>query len=253
MEEIPILEISRKAVAHSASSVPIRVIRGLILCVSARGRLLLKLPYLSTIRRLTPSDPLVPSVSSPLCKTRELAILLVTTMFNPDDFQYAMDNTQVIMSPERRIETFGSVNFHFYLISELMDQANRVRVRDGQIQAERPQILTAENCARVLLEGFGDSAKDFADWLQRQRENMALLKYGFQFRKSNVAESVVQSPLADVIERVREQVTAARHPCSAIIQGVDDAWEVCLLKFTMELVRHSASDNMGDFRKRGLM
>ena len=174
-------------------------------------------------------------------------------MFKPDDFQYAMENTQVIVAPERRIETFGSVNFHFYVISELMDQAAQVRVRDGQIQAERPSIMTAESCAKLMLEGFGEPARDFAAWLERQRENVALLKYGFQFRKSGVVESIVHSPMAQVIDRVRDQVTAAREPASAIIQGVDDAWEVCLMKFTMELVQQSAGGNMGDFRKRGLL
>ena len=164
-----------------------------------------------------------------------------------------MENTQVIVAPERRIETFGRVDFHFYLISELMDEANQVRVRDGQIQAERPQIVTAANCARLLLEGFGEPAREFATWMERQQKNMSLLKYGFQFRKTGVVENIVHSPLEQVIERVREQVTASRQSCSAIIQGVDDAWEVCLLKFTMELVQQSAGGNLGEFRKRGMI
>jgi len=174
-------------------------------------------------------------------------------MFNSDDFQYAMENTQVIVTPQQRIETFGSVNFHFYLISELMDQAHKVRIRDGRIQAERPEILTPTYSARLLLEGFGEPAADFAAWLERQRENFALLKYGFQFKKSAVVENIVQSPIEDVVARVREQVTASSEPSSAVIQGVDDAWEVCLMKFTMDLVQQSAGGNMGDFRKRGMI
>ena len=39
----------------------------------------------------------------------------------------------------------------------------------------------------------------------------------------------------------------------AIIQGVDDAWEVCLLKFTVDLIQQSAGPNLGDFKKRGLI
>lgn len=174
-------------------------------------------------------------------------------MFKPDDFQYAIENTRVLLAPDRRIETFGAVQFHFHLISELMDTAGEVRIRDGQIQADRPEIVTPDHCAHLLLEGFGEPARRFADWLQTRRELAPLLKYGFQFRKSGVVEEVVHSPVEQVIERVRAHVTAAGEPSSAIIQGVDDAWEVCLLKFTMELVQQSAGGNIDDFRKRGLL
>ena len=44
-----------------------------------------------------------------------------------DDFQYAIENTRVILAPERQIASFGSTSFRFYLISELMDQANEIR------------------------------------------------------------------------------------------------------------------------------
>lgn len=174
-------------------------------------------------------------------------------MLNANSFQYALENTQVIVAPERRIDTFGTINFRFYLISELMDRVDQVRVRDGEIHAERPQIMTPGNCAQLMLEGFGEKAREFADWLERQRENMAFLKYGFQFRKSGVVENVVTSQVADVVARVRKQVRAAEEPYSAIIQGVDDGWEVSLLKFTMDLVQNSAGGNMGDLRRQGLI
>ena len=50
-----------------------------------------------------------------------------------DDFDYALENTRVILAPERHIATFGSTSFNFYLISELMDRVNQVRVRNGKI------------------------------------------------------------------------------------------------------------------------
>ena len=70
-----------------------------------------------------------------------------------DDFQYAIENTRVILAPEQQIATFGSTSFSFYLISELMDRVDQVRVRNGKIHAERPQILTPEHYCRLLLEG----------------------------------------------------------------------------------------------------
>src|SRR3982751_3059221 len=105
---------------------------------------------------------------------------------NRDSFDYAIANTQVIVAPERQIATFGSTSFRFYLISELMDRVNQVRVRDGRIHAERPQILTPEHFTRLLLEGFGEKAERYIDHLRERARNIAVLRYGFQFRKTDV-------------------------------------------------------------------
>lgn len=172
--------------------------------------------------------------------------------WSEDDFHYAVENTQVIVTPERRIATFGTTTFDFYLISELMDRVNQVRMRVGRIQAERPQILTPDHIARLLLEGFGEKAQQYAAHLRRQ-QNTAVLRYGFQFRKTDVTEETYREPLDSVIGRTKRKVQDSEETLSAVIQGVDDAWEVCLLKFTVDLIERSAGGNVGDFRKRGLL
>lgn len=174
-------------------------------------------------------------------------------MFSKDDFNYAIENTQVILAPQRRIESFGNTSFRFYLVTELMDRANEVRVRDGRLHAERPQIFSPGHYSRMMLEGFGEKARDFADWIEGHSEQFAVLKYGFQFRKTDVVERTFRSSMEDALDRVREDVSRQDDPLSAIIRGVDDAWEVCLLKFSVDLIQKSAGGNMGDFRKRGLI
>jgi hypothetical protein len=171
----------------------------------------------------------------------------------PDDFQYAIENTQVILAPERKISTFGSTSFRFFLISELMDRVDEVRVRDGRIHADRPQILTPEYFSRLLLEGFGEKAEQYIEQLREHARNMAVLRYGFQFRKTDVTERMFRDPLEAVIARTKSEVQHLQEPLSAVIQGVDEAWEVCLLKFTIDLIEHSSDGNLGDFRKRGLI
>jgi len=172
---------------------------------------------------------------------------------NKDNFDYAIENTQVILAPQSQIATFGSTSFHFYLVSELMDRVNEVRVRDGKIHADRPQILTPEHFSRLLLEGFGDKAQRYVDQLREQARNVAVLRYGFQFRKTDVSERTFRDPLDAVIARTKSQVEDTQEPLSAVIQGVDDAWEVCLLKFTIDMIERSSGGNIGDFRKRGLI
>jgi hypothetical protein len=134
-----------------------------------------------------------------------------------------------------------------------MDRVNEVRVRDGRLHAERPQIVAPGHYTRLMLEGFGEDARGFADWLQRSGENLAIVKYGFQFRRTDVVEDIVASPLEQVVENVKARVSRSEEPLSAIIQGVDEGWEICLLKFTSDLIQQSAGSNIGDFRKKGLL
>ena len=170
-----------------------------------------------------------------------------------DDIEYALENTEVIRAPERSISTFGTTSFNFFLVSELMDEANEVRVRTGRIDAERPQILSPAHYARLMLDGFGDQAQQFVERLRERGLDFAVLKYGFQFRKTAVTEERFRDTIGNVLDRTKAHVDHAEDPLSAIIQGVDDAWEVCLLKFTIDMIERSAGKNFGDFRNRGLL
>ena len=177
-------------------------------------------------------------------------------MFTADDFQYALENTHVLLAPKRRIETFGNTAFRFHLLTESMDRVNEIKVREGTIHAERPTLVTPEHHAQVLLENFGEKATEFAEWLRGSHGQLAaILRYGFQFRRSQINEHLVHDCLEKVSERITDEVAHSqeRDPLSAVIRGVDDAWEVCLLKFTMDLVQGSAPGNVGDLRRRRLL
>lgn len=172
---------------------------------------------------------------------------------NKDSIEYALEHTRVILAPQRQIESFGNTSFRFFLISELMDTVGQVRVRDGLLHAERPQIITPGHYSRLMLEGFGEKARGFASWLEQHAQKLAIMKYGFHFRRSEVAESVLRTPLPQVVGNLTDQVKRSDDPLSAIIQGVDDAWEVSLLKFTVDMIQKSSSGNIDDFRGRGLI
>lgn len=174
-------------------------------------------------------------------------------MLNEDSIQFAIENTQVIVAPQNRIETFGNTVFRFFLVSELMDRADQVRVRDGRLHAERPSIITPQHYQHMLMEGFGAKAEEFVGWLREHAPDFAVLKYGFQFRKTDLQEEIVHSPLEQVVKRLRERVDRSEDPLSAVIQGVDEGWEVCLLKFATDMIQRSAPGNVDEWRRRGLI
>jgi len=158
----------------------------------------------------------------------------------------------VIRSPKRSIQTFGATSFKFFLISELMDSVDEVRVREGRIEAERPQIITPERMTKLLLEGFGEKASEYAEHLQHNPQMAAFLKYGFQLAKRGVTESIAHDSLEAVVGRINIEADEMNES-TAVIQGVDEAWEVCLLKFSVDLIQQSVGENVKDFRRRGLL
>jgi hypothetical protein len=169
-----------------------------------------------------------------------------------DDIAYAMENTVVLHEPDRLIDTFGTTNFQFHLLTEPMDSVGKVRVREGRMEAERPRILKPEGYEELLFEGFGDQASVFAEWF-RQHGNINFFKYGFHFAKSSFTEEIVHESFEAVRDRILEDIRVSGSPSRALICGVDDSWEVSLIKFTMEMIGRSLQINAFDFKRRGLL
>ena len=172
---------------------------------------------------------------------------------NEDTFQFAIEHTEVVRAPERRISTLGDTAFHFHLVAELMDSTEQVRIREGHLHAERPQILTPEYLRSTLAEGFGERAESFVGWLRENAAYLAILKYGFQLRKTDIREWIVQRPLDTVVADLQEEVDRSEDPLRAIVVGVDEGWEVCLLKFACDLIQRAADEHERDFKRRGLL
>jgi hypothetical protein len=174
-------------------------------------------------------------------------------MFSASDIWYAIANTEVVIPPRQRLETFGNTVINYHLLAEKMDVVNEIRVREGRIHAERPQVLTPSYFERMMLEGFGQEAQGYLDWLKSHFPDTTFLKYGFRFRKEESQETIIHETLETATARVRDHVTGLNEPLVAVIKGVDDAWEVCLLKFMSDTIRQSIPENVKDLKKRRML
>jgi hypothetical protein len=159
------------------------------------------------------------------------------------DFWYAVNNTEVILRPTQALETFGTTVLKYHLVSELMDAINQVRVREGTIKAARPQIITPVQ-SEEILEGFGDEAREYVDWLRQHEQELRILQYGFVVTKQEISEEIVSDQIDAVVENVENAVRERNEPHSAVLIGVDKPWEVCLLKLLRDVVHDSAPSNL---------
>jgi hypothetical protein len=170
-----------------------------------------------------------------------------------DDIIYTLETTRILREPDRRIDTFGCTQFEFHLISELMDSAGEVRVREGRIEADRPRILKPDGYEDLLFDGFGEHAESFRQWFRDKGGDVAFLKYGFTFAKTDLSESLVHDSVEAVCDRIIADVESRGNPLRAVIFGVDDTWEISLLKFTFDMIQRSHQINVFDFKRRGLL
>jgi len=186
---------------------------------------------------------------SPFVMSGVFAILEAMKNDPQFDFWYAVNNTELISVPERRLETFGATMVNYHLVTELMDSVNKVRVRVGKLKAFRPEIITPQSIEQMMLEGFGSEARDYADWLHKHAQDMQILKYGFKVQKQEINDYILSDSLATVVDRVKNEVSGRNDPLGAVLVGVDRPWEVCLLKLMVELVQNSVAGNIQDIRQ----
>jgi len=175
---------------------------------------------------------------------------------NTFDFWYAVNNTEVVHHPRRNLETFGSTMLNYHLVSELMDSLGRIRVREGRMLATQPKIITPEAYAETVLEGFGDEAGRYIEWLkehEKKHGKLRVLQYGYMLKRESFSEHVINDSFEAVVERVKEKVRQSNDPASAVVVGVDDPWDVCLVKLFWEIIQKSAVTNIKEMAQRNLL
>jgi hypothetical protein len=78
-------------------------------------------------------------------------------------------------------------------------------------------------------------------------------RYGFKFNRTDVHEQLVHESLTEVTGKLKAEARTTGNPMLAIIETVDDTWEISLLKFTVDMIAKSQGINIFDFKRRGLL
>ena len=170
---------------------------------------------------------------------------------NPDfDRWYAARSARFLLEPSHRLETFGTTLVNYHLISELDDYPGKIRVREGRLEAHQPLVITPD-FAQIEAEGFGDEAKAYLEFLRETEKNLRILQYGYHLKSDNFSEQIVTDRLSVVTERVKEEVLASNDKFAAVVQCVDEPWDVALVELWLREVNRSARGNIDDLQKSG--
>ncbi len=168
------------------------------------------------------------------------------------DFHYAVKNTEVILAPKKSIETFGATIINYSLIAEMPDEVGKIRIREGRMQAARPQIITPSAYSNLIMEGFGEEAEKYLSYLRDHEDDIRILQYGYSLKQEAFSEEIVSDSFDAVLERVKRTAEAKNDPFSAVVKGVDNPWDVCLVRLFWVITRASVADNVRELNERKL-
>ena len=170
---------------------------------------------------------------------------------NPDfDRWYAAKSARFLVEPSHRLETFGNTLVNYHLVSELPDHPGKIRVREGRLEAHQPLVITP-HFAQIEAEGFGDEAKAYLDFLKENEQHLRILQYGYHLKSDKFSEQIVTDRLSVVTERVKDEVIASNDKFAAVVQCVDEPWDVALVELWLREVNRSAKGNIDDLQKSG--
>ena len=169
--------------------------------------------------------------------------------------QYVVEHTEVLRPPKQTLATFGITNIYYYLVTEpvyaeLLDKAEETVIREGTVIAERPKIVTPSYLLN-LFEGF-DHGQEYAEYVRRRYSPHEI---GLLYRYKNEPKdiNVLSTSLESVILNLNQKIDSEGNPLAAIIKGVDEMWDVSLMKFIHDITRESLRSNVMEMGMRGFL
>lgn len=172
--------------------------------------------------------------------------------------QYAIENTKVVRQPKQALATFGITNIRYFLVTEpsysglkgMGDAREETVVREGRVIAERPRIVTPYYLTN-MFEGF-EHGKQYADFIMRRygpHEPGLLYRYRNEAGDINIVSGAVNV----VVDRLNGVIDAENERLAAIVTGVDEMWDVSLMKLVHDVARHSLQKNVTDLYRQGML
>jgi len=163
--------------------------------------------------------------------------------------------TKVVRAPKQYLATFGSTRLAYYVVTEPAyrewspDEDESV-VRQGTVTSNRPALVTPHYM--LNLDGFSEDAYRYMEALaQRYGPNSPGILY--QYKNEPGKLDIVSGKVQDVADRVVEDLSTNKQDSAVVITGVDELWDVSLLKFIHEYTGKSAMLNAREMESMGLL
>ena len=180
-------------------------------------------------------------------------------MESEQDWRQAVEQTYVVRYPRQHLATFGSTNIAYYVVTEPIYRDTDLNqgsvtpegvVRTGRVIAERPAVVTPTYA--MSLQGFSSEAYEYFHHMSRQGggNSPGIL---YQYKNEAGKMDIVSGLASEIAHNISGDLDRRSEDLSVVMVGVDELWDVALLKFIYEFTSSSVASNVQDFNSRGLL
>jgi hypothetical protein len=138
----------------------------------------------------------------------------------------------------------------YVLLSIVPEEPGCCRLREGEVTAERPKILTPEFW-KNRFEGFGEEAAAYRDEIEKAYGD-ALKGLEYSFRNNLKNTSLEHATLPEVADRSQKVIEEEDPPRTALLEGPDALWSLSVMKFIVDMSLRSFPVNVRELDERGL-
>ena len=171
------------------------------------------------------------------------------------DWKKVLENTSIIRFPKQKLATFGNTSIKYYVITEPLykvidSKSEEVVVRTGVVVAEKPAIITPFYA--MHLQGFSEDAYEyFKELSSKSGQNSPGILY--QYRNEPSEMEIVSGSPKEIATNIDSDLEKNKNDMSVVMIGIDEYWDVALLKFVYEVTANSITNNINEFSSRGLL
>ena len=171
------------------------------------------------------------------------------------DWRRAIERTWVVRFPKQLLATFGSTNIAYYVVTEPIYQElapgkEEGVVRTGKVIAQRPAVVTPTYA--MNLQGFSPEAYEYFSYIAQQSgPNSPGILYQYKNEANNM--EIVGGVPSEVAHNISDDLDRRKEDLSVVMVGVDELWDVALLKFIYEFTSSSIAGNVQDLQASGVL
>lgn len=176
--------------------------------------------------------------------------MLPSDFHDEQHFYEVWNSVEIVRPVAYSLFTFGSSELSYYLVCPPDEDQHLASVRKGQVDIDRPVIITPENMQPEFRDFFEDAMHEgIIDFLLSRTASFSNLK----LTNHSGQTKLVSDSADEIVTRLNRQLDDEEEDRVAILRAPPRLAGVAILKYAAERVLSSAPDNVQELRERGFL